>query len=194
MKLIVGLGNVGKKYQLTRHNLGFMVVDSLSGDESWSEKKSLSAYIQKTQIQSQSVMLAKPTTFMNLSGQAVQAIMNYYSIPTEDLLVIHDDIDLEFSNMKFQKSRGAGGHNGVSHIHEVLKTSDYYRLKMGVGKPRSEHEEHSPSTPSHVLSNFSTGELNQLEDFLTLAVKGVCHFVSEGGKDASQIYNQKSSD
>ena len=131
MKAIVGLGNPGKKYLLTRHNLGFLVIDALS-EEGGSFKKEHESLVQKTKIASQSVLLVKPQTFMNLSGQAVRSLLHFYKIPLEGLIVIHDDKDLEFGSFKFQQKRGSGGHNGISDIEEKLGSNDYARLKMGV--------------------------------------------------------------
>lgn len=130
MKLLVGLGNPGDKYLLTRHNLGFMLLDCLAGGERFQKKGH--NLILKTIRGGETLIFAKPQTFMNLSGPAVQEILNFYKLPLENLLVIHDDKDLPFGSMKFQKSRGHGGHNGVRSIHETLKTQDYSRLKMGV--------------------------------------------------------------
>lgn len=204
MKLIVGLGNVGSHYQLTRHNIGFMVVDAL-GSSSW--KKSEFSLVNKTQ--NNQVLLVKPQTQMNLSGRAVQYLMSYYKVENQDLLVIHDDIDLEFLQMKFQRGRGHGGHNGVRNIHELLGHSDYYRLKLGVGK----HSSQIPVQPSstvgivdeiarvqkirqaskHVLSQFGKEELPQLEEFLARSVQAVEHFISKGGESAGNYFNQKQS-
>ena len=128
MKALVGLGNP-EKYSSTRHNLGFRVIEALVGDSPFQKKhKSL---IQKKEFESEAVLLVKPQTFMNLSGQAVREIIHFYKIPLDDLIVIHDDKDLIFGTMKFQKSRGHGGHNGVRSIHEELQSQDYCRLKLG---------------------------------------------------------------
>ena len=153
MKLIVGLGNPGEKYLLTRHNIGFMAIDILAESKSVEHKrerdskrpllkqalkrffqKKRQSLIQKTQISGQPALLAKPQTFMNLSGRAVQEIMGFYKIPLDDLLVIQDDKDLPFQSMKFQKSRGHGGHNGIKNIHEALGSNGYARLKLGIGQ------------------------------------------------------------
>ena len=129
MKIIVGLGNPGSKYLFTRHNLGFILIDALGGDRLFQNK--YKSQIQKTEIENETVLLVKPQTFMNLSGQAVQQIIHFYKIPLENLLVIHDDKDLPFGTMKFQKSRGDGGHNGIKSIHKELGTKDYSRFKNG---------------------------------------------------------------
>jgi len=197
MKLIVGLGNVGSQYQLTRHNIGFMVVDAL-GVSSW--KKYEFSLAQK--MQDNQTLLAKPQTQMNLSGRAVQYLMSYYKVENQDLLVIHDDIDLEFLQMKFQRGRGHGGHNGVRSIHELLGHTDYYRLRLGVGKHASmpagladerAHAQKVRQVSQHVLSRFSEEEWPQLEKFLSRSVKAVERFISSGGESAGNHFNQKQS-
>ena len=192
MKLIVGLGNTGSTYQLTRHNIGFMVVDALA-DSSW--KKFEFSLIQKTH--KGQALLAKPQEQMNLSGRAVQHLMSYYKALPQDLLVIHDDIDLEFLQMKFQKGRGHGGHNGVRNIHELLGHSDYYRLRLGVGRSSSivadERLQKTQQVSKHVLSQFKKEELAPLEKFLALSIQAVEHFISEGGESAIHHFNQKQS-
>ena len=186
MKLIVGLGNPGPSYSLTRHNIGFMALDSLAEPEDWSRKKSEKSFTQKINIQNTQVLLAKPQTKMNLSGEAVQKLLSYYKISVKDLLVVHDDIDLEFLRMKFQINRGSGGHNGVQNIHEALGRSDYYRLKLGVGRSLSQEK-----VPSYVLSPFEPEQLPHLEEFLVQSVRAIKHFVIYGGLSASDKFNQK---
>ena len=136
----MGLGNPGKKYLMTRHNIGFTVVDALAEDSPFQKKHQ--SLIQKTEIKGEPVLLAKPQTFMNLSGEAVREIMGFYKIPLSCLLVIQDDKDLTFSKMKFQKSRGHGGHNGIRNIHEELNTNQYARLKIGIGSSNSLETKH----------------------------------------------------
>lgn len=188
MKLIIGLGNIGTKYKMTRHNIGFAALDSLQDISQ--NKKSLFSEIQKTTIQSQPVIFAKPQTLMNLSGKAASALVHYYDISMDDLLVIHDDIDLDFMKMKLQKSRGPGGHNGILDIHEKLGTKDYYRLKLGVGHPRRSQDNENSSKPvqSYVLSPFNKEEFEQLSSFLEQAHKVILHFIEFGGKSAKLVY------
>ena len=153
--------------------------------------------------------MAKPQTQMNLSGRAVQHLLSYYKVEGRDLLVIHDDIDLEFLQTKFQKGRGHGGHNGVRNIHEQLGHSDYYRLRLGVGRTLSQKPVKLTSTAGvvdelsraqkigqvskHVLSPFSKEELAPLEEFLVQSVQVVTHFISQGGESAIRYLSQKKS-
>lgn len=186
MKAVVGLGNPGASYAFTRHNIGFMVMDILS-PSSW--KTAHQSKISKINLENRSVLLIKPQTYMNRSGQAVKEVLLYYKISIEDLLVVHDDIDQSFLSMKFQKSRGAGGHNGAADIHQCLGSSDYYRLKLGI---RSEFFQLSkPDTGSYVLSPFDKSEMKALEEFISKSASAVQYFILNGGEKASNIYNQK---
>lgn len=187
MKMIVGLGNPGPKYLMTRHNIGFMVIDSLA--ENWNcagrftpDKKAL---IQKVSFQGHPVLLVKPQTYMNLSGEAVQPLVHYYKIELADLLVIHDEVDLPYGQMRFQRKRGHGGQNGVRNIHERLGSNEYGRLKMGVGRPP--HPDFSVA--DWVLQNFSKTEVQSLPDFLSLACEAVEHFIGHGLDKTANEYN-----
>ena len=127
--LIVGLGNPGTRYGSTRHNVGFMAVDFLAGaDATWKkEKNSLTA-------RGNNIIYAKPQTFMNLSGAAVQALMTFYKIPPQNLIVIHDDLDMEFGKVRTKTGGGAGGHNGIKSIDSAIG-NNYQRIKIGIGRP-----------------------------------------------------------
>lgn len=196
MKIIVGLGNPGKKHLLDRHNLGFMLMDCLAGETPFqNQEKSL---VSKTQIAETKVLLVKPQTFMNLSGSAVQALINFYKIPLEDLLVVHDDKDLTFGTMKFQKSRGAGGHNGIAHIHQQLNSSDYPRLKMGIAPKSLKEQEENHNFPTikdtarFVLSPFDSEEQKKLPQFLEQAVQAIHFFLTQGFEKSANEFNSKS--
>ena len=138
MWLIAGLGNPGKQYQMTRHNVGFMLVDywlkSLSGNtpDFRDEHKAMT---KKMKLDNEEILLAKPQTFMNRSGESIQSLLHFYKVPQEKMLILHDDIDQPFGSIRFHKNRGHGGQNGVRNITELLGTMDYARLKIGVGRP-----------------------------------------------------------
>lgn len=186
MYLIVGLGNPGAKYALTRHNIGFMAVDLFAmsaGSPPWREEHK--AHTCRFKMDDQEIMLAKPMTFMNLSGQSVQSLMAFYKIPLENLIVAHDEIDIPFGNMRFHKNRGHGGHNGIRNIHELLGTSDYTRLKLGVSRPP--HPE--MKVPDYVLQKFSETEQQQLPDFLNRAGDALETVIFEGLSKASTKFN-----
>ena len=222
MKIIVGLGNPDTTYLFTRHNLGFMLIDTLAkGSKFQSKHKS---HIQKIELEGENILLAKPQTFMNLSGQAIREIISFYKAPLEDLLVIQDDKDQTFGKMKFQKSRGHGGHNGIKNIHQELNSQDYCRLKIGVAsilstdkeadldidlKPMQDNTTQfipSPkiggtvypapmqNTAQFILSPFDQTEKQKLPDLLEQGFKAVSHFVQKGYESAANQFNSKGLD
>ncbi|MCC2679113.1 MAG: peptidyl-tRNA hydrolase [Pseudobdellovibrio sp.] len=186
MFLIVGLGNPGAKYSMNRHNIGFMVCDywlkSLNGSDYKEESKALT---KKFKIEDTEVLLVKPQTYMNLSGESVVPLMNYYKIPKENLLVIHDDIDLPFGTMKIQHNRGPGGQNGVKSISQQLGHNEYARLKMGVGRPS--HPDFAVS--DYVLGNFPKEEAVLLDQYLEKAADAIESFMFDGLSKASTKFN-----
>lgn len=188
MYLIVGLGNPGVKYLMTRHNIGYLSVDHFArsfGNPPWKEEHK--AMTCKFKLDGQDVLLAKPQTYMNLSGESVQALMSYYKIDSNHLLVIHDDIDQEYGRTKFQRDRGAGGHNGVKDITEKLSTQDYPRLKLGVGRPTIAQMD----VANWVLQNFSKAEEPQLAEFLEIASDAIECFIFESFEVAANKFNRK---
>lgn len=199
MKLIVGLGNPGPKYALTRHNIGFLAVDAFNeihgASRNW--KSEHKAETMKINLGSESVLLAKPQTFMNLSGQSVVALMQFYQIPKENLLVVQDEVDLPFAAMKFVIKRGAGGHNGIRSVTELTGGDDYARLRMGVGKPPSFVDDDGKVTRSTmevadwVLKNFSKDEQTALPDYLERASRAIEVFATQGLQKALNQFNQK---
>jgi PTH1 family peptidyl-tRNA hydrolase len=183
MWLIAGLGNPGDKYRFTRHNIGFMAIDAMlssTGRPLWKNEHNARTY--HYQLDGEKVLLAQPQTFMNRSGESIQALMSFYKIPLEKLLVIHDDLDLEFGVLKLQKDRGHGGHNGIRDIHEKLGTQKYARLKLGIGRP---------TEPDYVLKNFTKEEQALLPDFLSRAVDAIDDFIFEGFDKAASLNNKK---
>lgn len=188
MWLIVGLGNPGKQYQMTRHNIGFLCVDywlkSLSGSQP-DYREEHKALTKKLKLEGEEILVAKPQTFMNLSGQSVQSLLNFYKIPKEKMLVIHDDIDQPFGSLRFQKNRGHGGQNGVRNISELLGTMDYSRLKMGVGRP----EHPGFDIADYVLSGFQKEEGTQLSMVFEKACDGIECFIAKGFDRACTDFN-----
>lgn len=199
MKLIVGLGNPGPKYQLTRHNIGFLLIDALAetaGARSY--KNEFKAETQKLSFAGESVIVCKPQTFMNLSGESVQPLMKFYGLAPSDLLVVHDEVDVPYGALRFQTKRGHGGHNGIRNIHQMLGTNEYDRLRLGVGRPpmrvNDAGEKLGPVQEVHeyVLSNFSKDEQRTMPDFLRLALDGVEVWLRQGLSQASTQFNSKS--
>jgi len=159
--LIVGLGNPGKDYDLTRHNVGFMCVDDFvaktDGMEQWQVKKSLKCQISTGQIGQARVIVIKPTTFMNLSGEAVQAVVNFYKLSNENIVVVHDELDIDFGQIRLRVGGSAAGHNGIKSVSGAIG-EDYGRVRIGVGpkKPAKIKSE------DFVLQKFSSDQQDQL--------------------------------
>lgn len=154
MKLIVGLGNPGREYNNTRHNVGFMILDRYLGKIKW--KTRFEAYTYETTIDNEEVIFIKPITYMNLSGLAVAKIKKYYKIDEKDILIIHDDLDLPVGKYKLKKKSSSGGHNGIKSIIKELSSDEFGRLKIGIGK--------SDKIPvdKYVLSKLSTQEKKEI--------------------------------
>ena len=163
MKLIIGLGNPGIQYEKTRHNLGWRVIGRLArklGASSWKIEMRFNAFVAETFLNGEKIIFARPQTFMNNSGIAVKSIANYYKIPNEEILVVHDEIDLPLGEIKVQKGRGAAGHNGVQSVIDHLKTKNFIRIRLGiVPEARLLEKTLSRSLASEfVLQNFTTKE------------------------------------
>jgi PTH1 family peptidyl-tRNA hydrolase len=164
VKLVVFLGNPGRKYQLTRHNAGFLFADFLAQNwqlPSWRESREFKASFLEYNYQQQKLILLKPLTFMNLSGQAVARAMAYYGLDVDDLLVTYDDKDLEFNKVRFRTKGSSGGHNGIKDLIRQLDTEQFSRIKIGVNNLELKPE--GIDTAAYVLSKFQTSELEILE-------------------------------
>ncbi len=188
MYLIVGLGNPTKKYEKTRHNIGFDVMDALA------EKYDIEMNIKKDKaicgsgyIEGQKVILAKPQTFMNLSGDSVSALIRFYKLnPAEELIVVYDDISLEPGNLRIRKKGSAGGHNGMKDIIAKTGTDQFSRVKVGVGgKPEGW------DLADHVLSRFSSGERELVNEAVRHAVEAIVLMVQDQTDEAMNLYNRK---
>ncbi len=186
MKMIVGLGNPGQKYLLTRHNIGFLVVDALAEvlNETQNWKKKAEAFYIKTQFQNQDCLLVKPQTYMNLSGQSVLGLMTFFKIQKEDLLVIQDDLSLAFGAIRYQHERSPGGHNGVKDIHARIGPV-YSRLKVGILNP------HPGDVTSFVLQNFSIDEQKDLPEVIHRLIQSLEQWVNSNTKLTANLFNTK---
>ena len=166
MKLVVGLGNPGAKYKGTRHNVGFMTMDEVAYQEKFDFDKALfDAVFAQVQIGGEKVIFMKPLTFMNLSGEAIRPLMNYFKIGIEDLLVVYDDMDLPVGKIRLRQKGSAGGHNGIKSIISCLGTSEFNRIKVGVGRPKE-----GRTVVGHVLNRF---EKEEEEDIIFAVQKSV---------------------
>ena len=185
MKLIVGLGNIGSKYTFTRHNIGFMLADSIAinNNLSFKENSRLKCLITNLRNGYDDYLIIKPTTFMNLSGEAVRAVMDYYKIPVEDVLIVYDDLSLELGKIRFRANGSDGGHNGIKSIIKHLGTQNVARLKIGIGP--------QPNLPSEVfvLQNFSKEELEALKPVLAKSKDGITCYYKEGIAAAQNRFN-----
>ncbi len=160
MFLIVGLGNPGREYMDTRHNVGFMALDALSREYGlpFQTKSRFNSQLALGENNSESVVLCKPETYMNLSGETVQSVSAYYKISLDKTIVIHDDIDLRFGKIGYKNGGGAGGHNGLKSIDKHLGPN-YHRIRIGIGRPED---------PAYEISNFVLGKFSQEEELVIL--------------------------
>lgn len=189
MWLLVGLGNPGNQYLFTRHNIGFMALDFLVAKQSpLQKKKEFNSECFKFKIKDQDIIACKPMTFMNLSGESVKPLMDFYKIPPQNLIVVHDDIDQSFGQIKIQKNRGHGGHNGIRSISAQLGTSDYLRIKLGVGRPSHPKME----VADYVLSPFSKTEEPDLQSLLQLSEQATESIIINGFDRAATQFSGKS--
>ena len=187
MHIIVGLGNPTKEYQNTRHNIGFDVIDKLADTFSISvlEKKH-KALIGKGMINGEKVILAKPQTYMNLSGESVRELMDYYKIEETELIVIYDDISLDVGQLRIRKKGSAGGHNGIKSIIKHLGTDVFPRIKMGVGEKPKGYD-----LADYVLGHFKKEERIIMDESVLLAIKAIELMVIDEIGEAMNLYNKK---
>ncbi len=165
MYLIAGLGNPGDKYTKTRHNVGFLVIDEITKNLQTSNinNSNFQAIVQKSSTK----LFVKPQTFMNLSGESILSIVEYYNIPNENIIIVHDDLDLPFGTVKFKIDGGHGGHNGLRSIDSHIG-KDYIRVRIGIGKPTNKKD-----VADFVLSNFTKEEFELLDNIISHTIKAV---------------------
>ena len=188
MKLFVGLGNPGLKYERTRHNAGFMVIDQLS--KAWniqlSEEKKFKGEIGRGVVKGEKVILLKPTTFMNLSGESVRAVMDFYDVDIEDLIVIYDDLDLPHGKIRMRLKGSAGGHNGIKSIIAHTGTQNFMRVKVGVGEKPSGWD-----LADYVLGHFSDEDNTKLKEIMPDIIQAVTLMVQGDVDKAMNDFNAK---
>ena len=187
---MVGLGNPGLKYEFTRHNIGFRIVDSLAQDIEIEFKKVKSYYslISRGMISNHKVILVKPQTFMNLSGRAVSKVVSYYKIPLQDLLIVYDDLNLELGQVRIRKKGSAGGHKGIESIMQYLGSEDVPRLRIGIGNPSVNF---NFDCVSYVLSNFNGDEKDKIKKVIQLSTEAIKTTIEDGFEKAMRKYNRK---
>lgn len=184
--LLVGLGNPGARYQNTRHNIGFMVLDELGSTVNASSRERFQGAILESTRDDETLVMLKPLTFMNNSGASVSQVANWYKIPAARILIIYDDLDLPFGTIRLRPKGSAGGHNGLASIIQQLGTDDVPRLRIGIGRPTS------GSTVNYVLSRFTKDERDALPDLIARAVEVVNCWLDDGIETAMNRYNRNS--
>jgi len=181
MKLIVGLGNPGNEYKDTRHNIGFMILDNYLKDVLWKTKNDSLIYMKE--IKKEQILFLKPLTYMNLSGKAIKKVMDFYKIDIKDILIVQDDLDLDVGKYKIKRNSSSGGHNGIKSIISELKSDEFARLKVGIGK-----SEIIP-VDKYVLSKFSQEELSLITSNYIKFNEIINNFITLGIEDTLKNYN-----
>lgn len=183
MKLIIGLGNPDKEYAMTRHNFGWLALDSYAEKNklNWTKHKTSNSLITDFKTKER-IVLAKPLTYMNESGKAVKALKRFYKLPTNKIIVIHDDVDLPYGKVRLSKKRGDGGHNGVKSIIQHLKSKDFKRIRLGIGPQKGKSEE-------FVLKKFSSEEKKKLNEIIDTNSLIIEHLLKHGFDKAANKYN-----
>jgi len=187
LHLIVGLGNPGNRYKLTRHNIGFMVLEKLATQ--WEvdlKHKSFDALWNRGKIAGENVILAMPQTYMNLSGNAVRRLLAYFKGDVNKLIVIHDDLDLPFGTVRLKTAGGNAGHKGLISIATCLGSGDFMRIRLGIGKPADKSR-----VESYVLEKFETEDSELLESIIQLAAQAAADIVTSGMQQSMAKYHVK---
>lgn len=184
--LIVGLGNIGEKYQDTRHNIGFSILDTLAKNQEIIFETKKLGDLARFKYKGRTFILLKPNTYMNLSGKAVKYWQTIEKIPLENLLVLTDDLNLPFGTIRIKGQGSAGGHNGLTNINEVLQTQNYARLRFGIGS-----EYNKGNQIDHVLGNWDETEQENLEERIEKSTKAITSFALAGLGNTMNTFNGK---
>jgi PTH1 family peptidyl-tRNA hydrolase len=187
MYLILGLGNPGRRYQFTRHNIGFMVLEKIAAQ--WEvdlKQKSFDALWNRGKIAGINLLLAMPQTYMNLSGNSVRKLLSYFKVDVNNLIIIHDDLDLPFGTVRLKTGGGDAGHKGLKSIISCLGTADFMRVRLGIGKPSDKSR-----IEDYVLQKFDSGETALLHQIIQLAADAAAEIVLSGMQTAMAKYHTK---
>ena len=183
--LLIGLGNPGREYRDNRHNVGFMLIDRLIVRlNARGMKVQSKAIVTTAAYEDRKLILAKPQTYMNLSGQSAQGLLNFYKLPMENMLVAHDDLDLPFGTIRIRPGGGPGGQKGMASTIERLGTKDFPRLRIGIGRPPGRMD-----PAAYVLHDFSRDEMKTLSEIVDRAAEAALTFVVDGLNKAMNKYN-----
>lgn len=186
--LVVGLGNIGEQYQKTRHNIGVRALEKLSQEvnTSFSRHKKTNSFLAEAKDGRNKLILAYLDCYMNESGGPTKALMQFFKVVPEKLIVLHDELDLDYLNLRIKFSGGDNGHNGLKSIRTALNTGDFYRVRLGIGRPKTQQD-----AASYVLEKFSKSEEATLDEFFTRTAGATRVLVSAGLAAAQNEYNQK---
>lgn len=188
MILVVGLGNPGSQYECTRHNAGFLVIDQLAERCGLSlNQQKFRGFWAKGQCAGSAIGVLQPQTYMNCSGESVAACLKFFKLTPDQLIVVHDDLDLEPGQLKLLRDRGAGGHNGLKSIDTHLQTRDYWRLRVGIGRPPGRMQ-----AADYVLKQVASHEWAAFSDNMIAATDAVELFIQQGAEAVQQRYHQRS--
>jgi peptidyl-tRNA hydrolase, PTH1 family len=189
MKLIAGLGNPGKEYSTNRHNIGFLCINHLAKTAHITlDKKQNQARVGTGRIAGNEVVLAKPQTYMNASGQSIKLLMQRYNIFLQDLIVIHDDLDLPLGKIRIRQGSSAGGHNGIKSTIACLGTQDFIRVRVGIGRPQTE-ESVKEDIVDYVLGDFSSEDKTTVDDAIQRVSEAVICLITQGLTPAMNKFN-----
>ena len=187
MKLVVGLGNPGTRYEKTRHNAGFMVIDKIARDFDISlEKRKFDCVYGRGFVEDGEVLLVKPMAFMNRSGPPIQKLAHFYRIECKEMVIIHDDIDLVFGRLKIKEKGGHGGHNGIRSLMDAFGGGDFVRLRIGIGRSGTDN-----SVTDHVLGKFPAENEDVLSRIISGARDAVFTILCQGTKAGMNLFNGK---
>lgn len=189
--LYVGLGNPGAQYELTRHNIGYLVIQKFANLMGWSfkEDRRFHAAVVKGVIENKNLHLVLPLTYMNLSGNAVKRYMDYFKIPVSCVAIVVDDIALSFGQLRLKSMGSTGGHNGLKSIEDSLGTSHYKRLRMGIGHPGNNEDPDKKSLAKYVLEDFSLTEQQELPNFIDRGIKVLQHLLRDSFSNVMKDVN-----
>ena len=183
MKIIIGLGNIGREYENTRHNAGFMAMDKLAQmlEMDFNQEK-FSAYFSKKKIDGEDIILLKPTTYMNLSGESIREFANFYKLEDDEIIVVYDDISLDIGRLRIREKGSAGGHNGIKSIIQNLGGDKFPRVKVGVGQPKD-------NLVNHVLGKFSKEDREHIEKVIPVVSDAIVEIVKNDAKESMNKFN-----
>ena len=184
IKLIAGLGNPEDKYNGTRHNIGFDIIDAISNHLNLSFNDKFKGLVAEYRINNEKIFFVKPMTYMNLSGECIGAIANFYKINPEEILIIHDEMNIPYNSIKIRHNGSAGGHNGLKSIIAHLNTQNFPRLKVGIGRDRTK------DVVSYVLGKFTPEEQKIYNDFINNTMNATIYILNNGLDKAMTIYNR----